>query len=223
MKKLLTGVLVMAFLVTAFVGLTYAHGPMAKGGYNANTGDYGVGYRQIELTESQLDKVSEYREEFYNESEELREELRDLNWELRDLHMTDASNEEIGAVEDRIEAALEEIEQMRAANQEKIESILTEEQLQQIEENRTNLERRFQDGNSDRYGRGFSDNRFEDRFTSRPQMGPGMMNGFRGRANFQGRSSRRGFGSMGPGMMGQSSNNNFGPYGGYGPGACFQY
>ena len=201
MKKILTGVLVMTFLVTAFVGLTYAHGPQGKGGYNsgynANPGDYGIGYRQIELTESQLDKISEYREEFYNESEELREKLRDLNWELRDLYMTDASNEEIGAVEDRIEAALEELEQMRAANQEKIESILTEEQLQQIEENRVSFERRFEDEDFDRFGRGYSDNRFNDRFSYRSHMGPGM--------------------------MGQGFNNNFGPYGGYGPGACFQY
>lgn len=215
MKKLLTGILVMAFLVTAFVGLTYAHGPMGKGGYNseynANPGNYGVGYRQIELTESQLDKISEYRKEFYNESEELRDQLRDLNWELRDLYMTDASNEEIGALEDKIEVVVEELNQKRTANQEKIESILTEEQLQQIEENRNNFENRFQDRDFDRFGRRFSDNRFDDRFSYRSQMGPGMMNGYRG------------YGNMGPGMMGQGFSNNFGAYGEYGPGACFQY
>src|SRR6056297_2167478 len=105
MKKLLTGFLVMTFVVTAFVGMAYAQGPQGKyGGFNSNdASNYGIGYRQIELTESQIDKMSEYRAEFYNESEEVRDQLRELNWELRDLYLKNASNEEIGRVKDQIQ------------------------------------------------------------------------------------------------------------------------
>ncbi len=209
MKKLLTGFLVMTFVVTAFVGMTYAQGPQGKygGGYNDDARYYGVGIRQIELAESQINKMSEYRAEFYNESEELRDQLRELNWELRDLYMKNATNEEIGRVKDEIEVLTEELYQMRTANQEKIQSILTDEQLQMIEENSAYLQNRFDD---DRFGR----------FNRDSQFGPGMMDGRSGYRSFQGRNFDQGYG-MRSGMMGNRFNQGFGSFNGYGPGFCY--
>lgn len=152
MKKLLTALLVMAFLVTAFAGISFAQGQQSKMGaannqprYNAaEDGINGVGYNRIELNEEQINQIADLREEFYNENEELRDQLRDLNRELRDLEFRGASNEEIGAVEDKIEVILVQMDEKRAANQEKMEAVLTEEQLALAEENRQNFEGRFQ-------------------------------------------------------------------------------
>jgi Spy/CpxP family protein refolding chaperone len=209
MKKLLTGFLVMTFVVTAFVGMTYAHGPQGKYGaeYNQDSRNFGSGYSQVEMTESQIDKMSEYRAEFYNESEEIRDQLRELNWELRDLYMKNATNEEIGRVKDEIQVLAEEMNEMRIENQEKIQSILTDEQLQMIEENSANFQNRFDD---DRFGR----------FNRDSQFGPGMMDGRSGYRSFQGRDFDQGYG-MRSGMMGNRFNQNFDGFSGYGPGFCY--
>ncbi|MFW6280647.1 MAG: Spy/CpxP family protein refolding chaperone [Halanaerobium sp.] len=185
MKKLLTVFLVLTFVLTAFVGMTYAKGSQGKyGRVNSDEArSYGTAYRQIELTESQIDKISEYRAEFYDESEELRDQLRELNWELRDLYLKNASNEEMGRIKDEIEVVAEDLSQMRAANQDKIKSILTDEQLEIIEENRTSSQNRFDDH---RFGR----------FNKDSQSGPGMMNRKSGSRNFQGRN----FDGHGPGF-----------------------
>ncbi len=208
MKKLLTGFLVMTFVVTAFVGMTYAQGPQAKSGrsYNNEAHNYGTDYRQVELAESQIDKMSEYRAEFYNESEELRDQLRELNWELRDLYMKDAANEEIGRVKDEIEVLAEEMNEMRTANQEKIQSILTDEQLQVIEENKENFQNRFDDDRSGRFNRD-------------SQFGPGMMDRRSGSSSFQGRDFDQGYG-MRSSSRGNRFNQDFAGFSGYGPGFC---
>lgn len=208
MKKLATGLLVMTFLVTAFVGMTYAQGPQAKhgGGYSDDAQNYGVGSRQIELTESQIDKMSEYRAEFYNESEEIRDQLRELNWELRDLYMKDVSNEEMGRVKDEIEVLAEEMNEMRTANQEKMQSILTDEQLEMIEENRASFQSRFDDDRSGRFNRD-------------SQFGPGMMDGRSGSRSFQGRDFDQGYG-MRHSSRGNRFNQKFDGFSGYGPGFC---
>lgn len=215
MKKLLIIFLVMAFVVTVFAGGVFAHGSQSKMGaannqprYNMRDRDFEVGYNRVELSEEQINEIADLRNEFYNETEELRDQLRDLNRELRDLEFRGASNAEIGEVEDRLEGVLTQMDEKRIANQEKMESVLTEEQLNLIEENRLNNEERFQGRfNSDfgprsqRTGRnGYS--RFDDDF------GRGMMGkGFSGSRDD----------NFGYGMMGRSYNNrDFG----YGAGWC---
>ena len=143
MKKLLAALLVMTFVVTVFTGGIFAQGSKTMMGsannqprYNADGREYGAGYNRVELSEEQINEIADLRNEFYNETEELRDQLRDLNRELRDLEFRDASNAEIGEVEDRIEEVLIQMDEKRTANQEKMESILTEEQLNLIEENR---------------------------------------------------------------------------------------
>jgi Spy/CpxP family protein refolding chaperone len=216
MKKVLTVLMVMAFVVTMFAGGIFAHGPQSNMGpannqprYNMSDRDFGTGYNRVELTEEQINEIADLREEFYNETEELRDQLRDLNRELRDLEFRGSTNAEIGEVEDKIEEVIVQMDEKRITNQEKMESVLTEEQRNLIEENRLNAEERFQGrfnndfgpGSQRSYGRD-GDLRFKSGF------GHGMMGrGFSGSRDD----------SFGYGMMGRNYNNrDFG----YGPGWC---
>ena len=217
MKKLLTSFLVMIFVLTVFSGGVFAQGPNShmgstnnQSGYNSDRREYNTGYNRIELSEEQINEIADLREEFYNETEELREQFRDLNRELRDLEFRGASNAEIGEVEDRIEEVLIELDEKRISNQEKIESVLTEEQLNLADENRFNAQERYEEGfNNDfrnRSQRSYSRDgysRFDNYF------GHGMMG--------RGFSGRRYDGFRG----GRSYNNRDFGYGpSYGPGWC---
>ena len=217
MKKLLTALLVMVVLGAVFTGAVFAHGSQSNMGaannqprYNAGEKNYGdgVGYNRIELSQEQINEIADLREEFYDETDELRDQMRDLNREIRDLEFRGASNAEIGEIEDKIENILIKLDEKRAANQQKMEAVLTEEQLNLIEENRLNTEDRFQDRNNNDFGLG------------------SQRIGRRGYSSF---NSGFGYGMMGRGFSG-SRNNNFG-YGmghraynnrdfGYGAGWC---
>jgi len=194
MKKLLTTLLVMVFLGTVFTGAVFAQGPgsmMSSSNYqpryDGDQREYGVGYNRIELSEEQINEIADLREEFYNETADLRAQLQDLNREIRDLEFRGASYAEIGAVEDEIETVLVEMDEKRIAHQENIEAVMTEEQLQQIEENRLNYEERFQ-------------GRYNNEFGPRSQMDYGR-NSFSNRA-----FGHHGFDEYGYGMMGRSFN-----------------
>ena len=214
MKRLLTVLLVMAFIVTAFAGVSFAQGSQSKMGaannqprYNAaDNGNYGIGYNRIELSEEQINQIADLREEFYNETEELRDQMRDLNFELRDLEFRGASNEESGAVEDKIEAVLVQMDEKRTTNQEKMEAVLTEEQLALAEENRQNFEGRFQGRFDNDFGPRSSRSYGKNRHSGfRDDFGSGMMGrNFHGNRNDSFRGSRA------------YNNRDFG----YGPGFC---
>jgi len=215
MKKVLVSLLVMAFVVTVFTGGIFAQGPQSKMGaannqnrYNMSDRDFGVGYNRIELSEEQINEIADLREEFYNETEKLRDQLRDLNYEIRDLEFRGASNAEIGQVEDQIEEILVQMDEKRITNQEKMESVLTEEQLNLIEENRLNSEERFQ-------GRFNSD--FGPRSQSTGRNGYSMFynnfgHGMMGRGFSDSRDNNLGYGMMGRGYNNQAF--------GYGSGWC---
>ncbi len=178
MKKILTVLLVMVVLGTVFTGAVFAQGTQSKMGaannqprYNADQRNYGVGYNRVELSQEQINEIADLKNDFYNKTEELRDQLRDLNHELRDLEFRGASNAEIGEVEDRIEEILVQMDEQRAANQKNIAEVLTEEQLNLIEENRLNNEERFQGRYNNEFGphsnrsygrKGYS--RFDDNF-----------------------------------------------------------
>lgn len=214
MKKLLTTLLVMVFLGTVFTGAVFAQGPgsmMSSSNYqpryDGDQREYGVGYNRIELSEEQINEIADLREEFYNETEELRDQMRDLNREIRDLEFRGASYAEIGEVEDEIEAVLVQMDEKRIAHQEKIESVLTEEQLAAIEENRLNYEDRFQ-------------GRYNNEF------GPGHHMGY-GRRSFSNRGfghhgfDGHGYGMMGRGFNGRGIDDSFRSGRGFGYGAGF--
>lgn len=128
----------MGFIAVSFAGVGFAQGSgMNSGGrnYNSQAKGTGVGYNLVELTDSQTDKIAEFRDEFYNDTEELRDEMRNLNREIRDLDFRGASNAKIGEIEDKLEEVLTEMDEKRIDHQENIESILTASQLESIEEN----------------------------------------------------------------------------------------
>jgi len=198
MKKLFTALLVMVFIGTTFTGAVFSQGSQSMMGgannqprYNSGEREYVTGYNILELSEEQVNEIADLREEFYNETEELRDQLRSLNRELRDLEFRGASNAEIGEIEDKIEEVLVQMDEKRIANQEKMESVLTEEQLDLIEENRLNYGERFQGRSGRNFGPGFHHRSFNrdgySRFNS--GFGRGMMGrGFSGRGfnNFMG-------------------------------------
>lgn len=203
MKKLFIILLVMTFAVTSFAAVGLAQGPQGQMGgtgprYNSDR-NYEDGYNRVELNEEQINEIADLREEFYNETEELRDQLRDLNRERRDLEFRGAAYAEIGEVEDKIENVLSQLEERRISHQEKIESVMTEEQLRRIEENRLNYEERYQNRSDRDY---------------RSSYGPRSGNfGGRGRSSF-GRGRHHGSAYDGYGMMGRY-NTGFG-HGGYG-------
>jgi hypothetical protein len=138
MKKTLTVLLVMGFMAASFTGITFAQEPgMNYGGrnYNSQAKVEGVNYNLVELTDSQIEKIIEIRNEFFNETEKLRDQFEDLNHEIRNLKFRRASHVEIGEVEDQLEKVLNEMNEKRSENQENIKSILTDSQLEKIEEN----------------------------------------------------------------------------------------
>lgn len=165
MKKVLTVLLVMGFIAVSFAGVSFAQGPgMNSGGRNYDTQAQGagVGYNLVELNDSQTNEMADLRDEFYNDTEELRDKMRSLNREIRDLEFRGASNAEIGEVEDKLEEVLTEMDEKRIDHQEKLESILTDSQLESIEENR--FEGQGQSNNSSKTnGRGSRNNRSNNR------------------------------------------------------------
>ena len=203
MKKLFIILLVMTFAVTAFTAVGLAQGPQgqmgAKGArYDADSRSYKDNYNRIELNEEQVNEIADLREEFYNETEDLRDQLRDLNRELRDLEFRGANYAEIGEVKDKIEDVLSQFEQKRVAHQEKIESVMTEEQLQRIEENRSNYEERFQGSykndfgpRSDKRRNSFSNRGFRHH---NGNSGYGMMGRFNYNFSYSPNRSNRSFG-----------------------------
>ena len=213
MKKLFTTLLVIVVVGTLFTGAVFAQGSQSKmgaannqGSYNMGDRDLGIGYNRVELTEEQINEIADLRDDFYNETEELRDQLRELNRELRDLEFRGASNAEIGEIEDRIEEVFVQLDEQRVKNQDRIESVLTEEQLDLIEENRLNSDQRFQ---------GHFNNDFGPRSHRTGRSGYSRFNNFGHGMMGRGFSGSRD--DFGYGMMGGNYNNrDFG----YGPGWC---
>ena len=136
MKKLLLTLLVTALLVGLGAGATMAQGPQAARGMGSagrqinnfsQNRSQGMGLFQVELNDSQINKIADLRDDFYNSTSNLRDERRDLNREIRDLEFRGASNAEIGEVEDKLEEIDAEFEVKREEHIAEIESILTDE------------------------------------------------------------------------------------------------
>lgn len=214
MKKLLTGLLILMLVGTVFTGAVFAYGSHSKMGksnghynYNGDDSGYGNGYLRVELSQEQIDQIADLRNDFYNETEELRDQFRDLKRELRDLEFRGASNAEIGEIEDKIETVLIKMDEKRLENQEKIKSVMNEEQLKIIEENRLNYEEGFQGRFNDNFGPKSDDNYGNrDRHSMfNSGFGHGMMRGFFSGSRHHGFNGRRNF-----------EDRNLG----YGPGWC---
>jgi Spy/CpxP family protein refolding chaperone len=154
MKKLVLTLLVTALLVGLGAGATMAQGPqsskgMGSAGRQVNSfsqnRSQGIGLPQVELSDSQLDEAADLRNNFYNSTSDLRDERRDLNREIRELEFRGASNAEIGELEDKLEEIDADFETKRKEHIAEMESILTDEQLESIEEFQSEYGRRLDD------------------------------------------------------------------------------
>ena len=155
MKKLLLTLLVTVLLVGLGAGATMAQGPQAGKGIGSagnqmnnfsQNRSQGMGLFQVELSGSQINEIADLRDDFYNSTSDLRDERRDLNREIRDLEFRGASNAEIGEVEDKLEEIDAEFEAKREVHLAEMKSILTDEQLESIEEFQSEYGRRLDDG-----------------------------------------------------------------------------
>jgi len=155
MKKLVLTLLVTALLVSLGAGAIMAQGPQAGKGMGAagnqinnfsQNRSQGMGLFQVELSDSQIDEIADLRDDFYNSTSDLRDERRDLNREIRDLEFRGASNAEIGEVEDKLEEIDAEFEVKREEHIAEMESILTDEQLESIEEFQSEYSRGLDNG-----------------------------------------------------------------------------
>lgn len=205
MKKLLTSLFVITLIAAVFTGTIFAHNSQRKmrdydenHHYNSESRNY----NRIDLSQEQINQIADLREDFYNQTETLQKQIRDLKYELSNLEFRGASNREIGQIEDELEELLAEMDEKRIEHQQKMESVLTDEQLDLLAENRDqyqeNYERRFDQD----YNRGNANHMFLGHHNS---FGSGMMGmmgwGFSGRDN---------------NPSGRSYNQNYG----YGPGWC---
>ena len=154
MKKLVLTLLVTVLLVGLGSGATMAQGPqagkgMGSAGKQMNTfsqnRSQGMGLFQVELSDSQINEIAYLRDDFYNSTSDLRDQRRNLNREIRDLEFRGASNAEIGEVEDKLEEIDTEFEAKREEHIAEMESILTDEQLESIEEFQSEYGRRLDD------------------------------------------------------------------------------
>lgn len=197
MKKLLTTLFVLTLVTAVFTGPIFAHNLQRQMGHYNNDHHYNSetrNYNRIELSQDQIDQIAKIREDFYNQTEEIRTQIRDLKYKLNNLEFRGASRAEIGEVEDQIEELLIKMDEKRANNQEKMESVLTEKQLDLLAENRSSYDRGFTDDSA----RGYSDQMFLGHHNN---FGPGMMGmmhwgSFENRdGNRNNRDYNRGYGS----------------------------
>ncbi|PTX17778.1 MULTISPECIES: Spy/CpxP family protein refolding chaperone [Halanaerobium] len=185
MKEILKVLLFIGFITVILTGVSFAQGLRINSdvkNHNSQATSEGVGYKSVELTDYQIEKILEsltddqvkkivklldhqvektielltdyqiekimgFKDEFYNDTEELRNELKSLIREIRDLEFRGASDSEIREVEDKLEQVLSKINEKRIEYQKNIESILTDSQLETIEENHFNFQGTF--NNSD--------------------------------------------------------------------------
>ncbi|MGM0549005.1 MAG: Spy/CpxP family protein refolding chaperone [Bacillota bacterium] len=200
MKKVLTSLFVITLIAAVFTGTIFAHNSQRQmrdynenHHYNSETRDY----NRIELNQEQLNQIADLRDDFYNQTEKLQAQIRDLKYELRNLEFRGASNKEIGEIEDQLEELLVEMDQKRAEHQQKIESVLTDEQLDLLAENRSQYQENYQRRFKDDYNRSTDNRMFLGHHNG---FGPDMMGmmgwGFSGNRN--GNRYHQGYGS-GPG------------------------
>lgn len=133
--------MVLGLIVSGISAQTMAfggHGMMGggfRGNYYNNQAQPGYNYQPMDLTEEQEEELAKLRDEYFAKTDELRIELRDINWEMRDLYGEEDSSEEFDLLEEKMNGIYDQLEEIQADHQEKVTAILTEEQLEELEEN----------------------------------------------------------------------------------------
>jgi len=137
MKKLFTSVLVLT-LIFGSIGVANAFGgPRGNMGYNQQNIQkpyYNQQNIDLDLNDDQEEKLEDIQENFWEEREEKSEELMESNEELRELYFNNANKEEIEKLKDKIKTLQTELNQIRFNYLNEVKNILTDEQLNELEE-----------------------------------------------------------------------------------------
>jgi len=158
MKKIISMILVLGLLVTGFSLSIDAFGGPKGGnngvqttkGYNQNDVQRNFYNNPLDLDDSQMEKMNEARNDFFEKREDLQSELQGLNSELKELVMENADDEEIATIRTKINNLQSELENSRVNYWNQVKNILTEEQIAEMNNNFNRGRQNFGNNRSNR-------------------------------------------------------------------------
>lgn len=128
MRKIFAGILILT-IVFGSIGIANAFGgPGGNMGYNQQE------VNPLNLTEEQENKFEDIQENFWENREEKVEELLETNDDLRELYFENGEKEEIEKLKEKINIIQTELNQLRFNFWDEVRSILTDEQLEELED-----------------------------------------------------------------------------------------
>lgn len=135
MPKRIVAICLVLLLV---LGLAFAASAAWRRGSTPWRTEFGIRGRfnlveTLELTEDQVAKLKELQKEFYEKTKPLRNELQDVLFDLRQLSL--AKNPDRAAVETKMDQAAKlrkQISELQEDYRQKVESVLTKEQLKKM-------------------------------------------------------------------------------------------
>lgn len=133
MKRFLISFLILAVVVLGFGVLEAdAHRGLGQGNnYNNRQEQSNI----LNLEEEQLERIEEFRDEFFDIREDLVEELQDKRIELREAILEDEADTVISTIESEINSLQNKINSARVEYQKNMKEVLNEEQINMILEN----------------------------------------------------------------------------------------
>ena len=190
MKKLFVGVLVMTLIfggigvVSAFGGpggnMSYGQQNVQKPYYNQQN------VNPLNLSEEQEEKLEDVQENFWEVREDKREELLEANQELKELYFNNGEKSEIEKLQEKVSSLQTELNQSRYNYWNEVKDILTDEQIEELEEGNFGVGLNNNFINSGAYGPGMRRSRpgsrgygMQDNYNSKGyvgQRGPGYCN-----------------------------------------------
>lgn len=129
MKKLL-GLGLIVVLVASISVFTFAHG---GGQVNDVNGDY---YRdELNLSTTQVDKVEQIKNKYYERADNIIDDLKEQNYELRELYFAkDNNRDQIIKVREKINQLRDNLFEVRTEMYLDLRQILTADQLARLED-----------------------------------------------------------------------------------------
>lgn len=145
MKKIIVSILILSLVVLGVGNFVVGAFGGPGGSFRSNNDFQRPYYNQtqtdslLDLTEEQLEQVTELRQEFFDSREELVEQLQEKRFELREEILKNESPEKISVLEEEIAILQEEINQSREDYLVQLRTILTEEQINMVLENESRI------------------------------------------------------------------------------------
>ncbi|MGM0437678.1 MAG: Spy/CpxP family protein refolding chaperone [Bacillota bacterium] len=158
MRKLFIGVLVMT-LIFGGIGIASAFGgPGGNMGYRQQNVQKPYYNQQnanpFDLSEEQEEKIEDVQENFWEIREDKRAELLEANQELRELYFNNGDKSEIEKSQEKVNSLQTELNQSRFNYWNEVKNILTDEQLEELEEGNFGMRLNNNFNNSGAYGPG---------------------------------------------------------------------